>query len=150
VLSLMFWTLTLVIVSLKYVLLILRADNNGEGGLIAMLALATTGGEGPPRLRRKLLLLGACSAPRSSSATGSSRPAISVLSARRGPGGGRPGLHDCGAHDAGGADRLLFAVQRMARRCIGKFFGPITLVWFVVLAVLGLPHIVGNPRCWWR
>ena len=71
VLSLIFWTMT-VIVSLKYVLLVLRADNNGEGGLIAMLALATTAVKDRPALRRALMTVG-CSAPRSSTATASSR-----------------------------------------------------------------------------
>ncbi|TAL17577.1 MAG: hypothetical protein EPO01_16620, partial [Aquabacterium sp.] len=57
ILSMVFWTL-MVIVSLKYVVLILRADNNGEGGLIAMLALASTAVEGKPRLRYTLLVVG--------------------------------------------------------------------------------------------
>jgi KUP system potassium uptake protein len=57
VLSLIFWTMT-IIVSVKYVLLILRADNNGEGGLIAMLALATTAVRDRPRLRRVLMMVG--------------------------------------------------------------------------------------------
>ena len=57
VLSIIFWTLT-VIVSLKYVVLVLRADNNGEGGLVAMLALASQAVKGSPRLRRALLIVG--------------------------------------------------------------------------------------------
>jgi hypothetical protein len=86
ILSLVFWTLTMV-VSLKYVVLILRADNNGEGGLIAMLALASQAVKDRPKLRRACCWW-ASSAPPSSSATGSSRRP-SRCWARRGPGGGR-------------------------------------------------------------
>ena len=86
VLSLIFWTMT-IIVSLKYVLLILRADNNGEGGLIAMLALATTAVAERPRLRRTLLMVGMFGTA-VFYGDGVITPAISVLSAVEGPGGG--------------------------------------------------------------
>jgi KUP system potassium uptake protein len=72
ILSMFFWTLT-VIVSIKYVVLVLRADNEGEGGLVAMLALASRAVADKPKLRNVLLLVG-ISAPRSSMATASSRP----------------------------------------------------------------------------
>jgi KUP system potassium uptake protein len=83
VLSIFFWTLT-VIVSLKYVVLVLRADNNGEGGLIAMLALASQAVKDKPELRKCCCWAWASSAPRCFMATASSRPAISVLSAVEG------------------------------------------------------------------
>jgi hypothetical protein len=92
VLSLIFWTMT-VVVSLKYVLLILRADNNGEGGLIAMLALATQAVQERPGAAPHGCCCWACSAPPSSSATASSRRR-SRCCRGRGPGGrGAPQLH---------------------------------------------------------
>ncbi len=91
VLSLMFWTLTIV-VSLKYVVLILRADNNGEGGLIAMLALASRAVRDRPALRRRLLLLGIFGTA-IFFGDGVITPAISVLSAIEGLEVAAPRLH---------------------------------------------------------
>ncbi len=91
VLSLVFWTLT-VIVSLKYVLLVLRADNNGEGGLIAMLALASTGGEGPARSCAACCCVGMFGTA-IFFGDGVITPAISVLSAVEGLEVVAPGLH---------------------------------------------------------
>ena len=90
ILSMFFWTLT-VIVSIKYVVLVLRADNNGEGGLIAMLALASHGGAGQARRCAGGCWWSASSAPRSSIGDGVITPAISVLVGGRGPGGGVAG-----------------------------------------------------------
>ncbi len=104
VLSLIFWTMT-IIVSLKYVLLMLRADNNGEGGLIAMLALATMAVKDRPRLRRALMTVGLFGTA-IFFGDGVITPAISVLSAVEGLEVVAPALHDCGDPDhAGGADR---------------------------------------------
>ena len=91
VLSLMFWTLT-VIVSLKYVLLILRADNNGEGGLIAMLALASVAVKDKPVLRQRLLVIGIFGTA-IFFGDGVITPAISVLSAVEGLEVAAPALH---------------------------------------------------------
>ena len=92
VLSMIFWTLT-VIISLKYVLLILRADNNGEGGLIAMLALASQAVRSRPALRRRLLLLGIFGTA-IFFGDGVITPAISVLSAVEGLEVAAPQLHE--------------------------------------------------------
>jgi hypothetical protein len=92
VLSLIFWTMT-IIVSLKYVLLILRADNNGEGGLIAMLALATTAVKDRPRLRRVLMIVGLFGTA-VFYGDGVITPAISVLSAVEGLEVAAPSLHN--------------------------------------------------------
>ena len=143
VLSLIFWTMT-VVVSLKYVLLILRADNNGEGGLIAMLALATTAVKDKPRLRAVLMIAGMFGTA-VFYGDGVITPAISVMGAVEGLSVIAPGLHEFVVPLALVVITGLFAVQRFGTGGIGKAFGPITLVWFVTLALLGLPHIVSNP-----
>jgi len=144
VLSLIFWTMT-VIVSLKYVLLILRADNNGEGGLIAMLALATTAVSERPQLRRTLLVVGMFGTA-IFYGDGVITPAVSVLSAVEGLGVAAPQLEKFVVPLTLLVLTGLFAVQRFGTSGIGKFFGPITLVWFFVLIALGLPHIIENPK----
>jgi len=143
VLSLIFWTMT-TIVSLKYVLLILRADNNGEGGLIAMLALATTAVKDKPALRRVLMVVGLFGTA-IFYGDGVITPAISVLSAVEGLEVAAPGLHSWIIPITLVVLTGLFAVQRFGTGGIGKFFGPITLVWFIVLVLLGIPHILDNP-----
>jgi KUP system potassium uptake protein len=143
VLSLIFWTMT-IIVSLKYVLLILRADNNGEGGLIAMLALATTAVKDKPTLRRTLMVVGLFGTA-IFYGDGVITPAISVLSAVEGLEVAAPQLHNVVIPITLVVLTGLFAVQRFGTGGIGKFFGPITLVWFVALVALGLPHIASNP-----
>ena len=143
VLSLVFWTLT-VIVSVKYVLLILRADNNGEGGLIAMLALASQAVKERPALRRRLLVLGIFGTA-IFFGDGVITPAITVLSAVEGLGVVAPGLHDYIVPLTLVVLTLLFAAQRFGTGGIGKFFGPVTVVWFAVLTVLGVIHIADNP-----
>jgi KUP system potassium uptake protein len=143
VLSLIFWTLT-VIISLKYVLLILRADNNGEGGLIAMLALATHAVGNRPRLRRTLMTVGLFGTA-VFYGDGVITPAISVLSAVEGLEVAAPGLHDWVIPLTLIVLTGLFSVQRFGTGGIGKWFGPITLLWFAVLVALGLPHIAAHP-----
>ena len=144
VLSLIFWTMT-IIVSLKYVLLVLRADNNGEGGLIAMLALATMAVKERPRLRRALMTVGLFGTA-VFFGDGVITPAISVLSAVEGLEVVAPALHNAVIPITLVVLTLLFAVQRFGTGGIGKAFGPVTLVWFVTLIALGLPHVVGNPH----
>ena len=143
VLSLVFWTLT-AIISLKYVLLILRADNHGEGGLIAMLALATTAVRDRPRLRRTLMTVGLFGTA-VFYGDGVITPAISVLSAVEGLEVVAPALHDWVIPVTLLVLTALFAAQRFGTGGIGKLFGPVTLVWFAVLAALGLPHILAQP-----
>jgi len=143
VLSLIFWTMT-IIVSIKYVLLILRADNNGEGGLIAMLALATTAVKDKPQLRATLMTVGLFGTA-IFYGDGVITPAISVLSAVEGLEVAAPSLHAFVIPITLVVLAGLFAVQRFGTGGIGKFFGPITLVWFVLLVCLGLPHVLDNP-----
>jgi KUP system potassium uptake protein len=144
VLSIFFWTLT-VIVSIKYVVLVLRADNNGEGGLIAMLALASQAVRDKPRLRGALLGVGIFGTSLFYG-DGVITPAISVLSAVE-------GLEVVSPHFTRYVIPLtllvlfcLFAVQKRGTAGIGRFFGPITLVWFLSIALLGVVHIVGHPE----
>src|SRR5690349_14554768 len=143
VLSLMFWTLT-VVVSIKYVVLILRADNNGEGGLIAMLALASTAVRDRPRLRGRLLLLGVFGTA-VFFGDGVITPAISVLSAVEGLEVGAPGLGMYVVPVTLVVLTGLFMFQRHGTTRVGKLFGPVMAVWFVVLAVLGVVHVAERP-----
>jgi KUP system potassium uptake protein len=144
VLSLIFWTMT-IIVSLKYVLLVLRADNNGEGGLIAMLALATTAVKDRPALRSGLMTVGLFGTA-IFYGDGVITPAISVLSAVEGLEVVAPSLHAAVIPITLLVLTGLFAVQRFGTGGIGKAFGPVTLLWFAALVALGLPHVVGNPH----
>ena len=147
ILSILFWTLT-VIVSLKYVVLVLRADNNGEGGLVAMLALASQAVKDKPRLRNILLAMGIFGTSLFYG-DGVITPAISVLSAVE-------GLEVVSPHFKQGVIPLtllvlfcLFVVQKRGTGGIGRFFGPITLVWMASIAALGVSHIVGHPEILW-
>jgi len=143
VLSLIFWTLTTV-VSVKYVVLILRADNNGEGGLIAMLALASQAVKDRPVLRKRLLMLGIFGTA-IFFGDGVITPAVSVLGALEGLEVAAPGLHAYIVPLSLVVVTLLFIVQRHGTGGIGRFFGPVTLLWFFVIALMGLTHIVANP-----
>jgi KUP system potassium uptake protein len=144
ILSIFFWTLT-IIVSIKYVTLVLRADNNGEGGLIAMLALASQAVKDKPRLRQALLGVGIFGTSLFYG-DGVITPAISVLSAVE-------GLEVVSPTFGEGVIPLtlvillcLFAVQKRGTAGIGRFFGPVMLVWFMGIALLGVAHIVRHPE----
>jgi len=147
ILSIFFWTLT-VIVSLKYVTLVLRADNNGEGGLVAMLALASSSVRDKPKLRRVLLVVGIFGTCLFYG-DGVITPAISVLSAVEGLEVVSPTFKRFVIPLTLLILLCLFAVQKRGTSGIGKFFGPITLVWFIAIAILGLYHIVGHPEILW-
>jgi len=143
ILSLVVWTLT-VVVSLKYVVLVLRADNHGEGGLIAMLALASQAIGDRPQLRPFLMLIGIFGASLFYG-DGVITPAISVLSAVEGLEVISPAFTKAVIPSTLVILFALFAVQRRGTAGIGKFFGPITLVWFAVIAGLGVAHIATHP-----
>ena len=144
ILSLVFWTLT-VIVSFKYVVLILRADNNGEGGLIAMLALASQAVKDRPRLRQVLLGVGIFGTA-IFFGDGVITPAVSVLGAVEGLEVAAPALHRFIVPVSLVILTALFAAQRFGTSGIGRFFGPVTTLWFIVLAVMGIDHILDYPR----
>ena len=145
VLSIVFWTLT-TIVSIKYVTLVLRADNHGEGGLVAMLALASQAvKDKAPLLRRGLLLVGIFGACLFYG-DGVITPAITVLSAVEGLGVVSPAFRALVIPLTLVILLGLFWVQRRGTADIGRLFGPIMVLWFAVIAALGLYHIAGQPK----
>jgi KUP system potassium uptake protein len=143
ILSIFFWTLT-VIVSLKYVMLVLRADNHGEGGTAALLALASNAVKDKPVLRRRLLVVGMFGAALFYG-DGVITPAISVLSAVEGLEIVSPAFTQYVIPLTLGILLLLFIVQKRGTAGIGKFFGPITMVWFIAIGILGALQIAENP-----
>ncbi len=147
ILSIFFWTLT-IIVSIKYVALVLRADNNGEGGLVAMLALASMAVKDRPVLRHRMLIVGIFGTCLFYG-DGVITPAISVLSAVEGLEVISPAFTKYVIPLTLIILFGLFAVQKRGTGGIGKFFGPITLVWFAGIAGLGLFHIAAHPEILW-
>jgi len=143
VLSLFFWALT-IIVSLKYVVLIMRADNHGEGGLMALLALASMSVKDKPNVRRILLVVGVFGVALFFG-DGVITPAISVLSAVEGLEVVTPAAKPYVVPISLTVLLMLFLVQRHGTAEIGKFFGPITVVWFAAIGALGVGQIVINP-----
>jgi KUP system potassium uptake protein len=143
VLSLFFWTLT-IIVTLKYVVLIMRADNVGEGGLMALLALASQSVKDRPQLRGILLMLGVFGVALFFG-DGVITPAISVLSAVEGLEVVTPAAKPYVVAISLTVLVMLFALQRRGTGDIGKFFGPVTVFWFFAIACSGVVQIVQNP-----
>ena len=144
VLSMIFWAVTL-IVSIKYMLLVLRADNDGEGGILALLALVLRQIPAAGRLRRAAVgagLLGAAMFFGECVVT----PAISVLSAAEGLQVVSPVFTPYVVPLTLIVLVALFAVQSKGTATVGRAFGPIMLVWFVVLGGLGLLQIVSHPQ----
>jgi len=144
ILSMFFWTLT-VIVSLKYVVLVLRADNEGEGGLVVMLALASRAVHDKPRLRQVLLMVGIFGTSLFYG-DGVITPAISVLSAVEGLEVVSPQFTHYVIPITLVVLFCLFFVQKNGTAGIGRFFGPITMTWFAVIAVLGVHQILSHPE----
>jgi KUP system potassium uptake protein len=142
--SVIFWALMFV-VTLKYVVLILRADNRGEGGIMALTALAAHAAGSTPRRRVILLLLGVFGA---SLFYGDSviTPAISVLSALEGMEIVTPALKRFVVPISIGVLLALFLIQRRGTASVGKLFGPIMLLWFGALAVAGGAQILRRPE----
>jgi KUP system potassium uptake protein len=140
-LSLIFWTL-IIVVSIKYALVVMRADNRGEGGILALMSLTRASWHGRNRYLVVFGLIGAALLY----GDGMITPAISVLSAVEGL--------DVASHDF---DRytmplaavillLLFVVQRFGTAAVGKAFSPLMLVWFIFIAVLGIIGIASAPH----
>jgi len=143
ILSIFFWTLT-VIVSLKYVTLVLRADNHGEGGLVAMLALASQSVKDRPELRRVLLVVGIFGTCLFYG-DGVITPAISVLGAVEGLEVVSPNFKKLVIPLTLVILLGLFMVQKHGTASVGRFFGPIMVLWFVVIAGLGIVNIAADP-----
>ena len=147
ILSLLFWTLSF-IVSLKYVVLVLRADNHGEGGLVAMLALASQAVKERPRLRQVLLMVGIFGACLFYG-DGVITPAITVLGAVEGLEVVSPGWSEAVIPLTLVIMLGLFVVQKHGTASIGRFFGPVMVLWFAVIAILGAVQIASHPEILW-
>jgi len=143
VISLVFWSVTL-IVSVKYVLVVMRADNDGEGGVMALAALGRRLMSSTSKRTRVCIALGVLGA---SLFYGDSviTPAISVLSAVEGITVTDPGLAPFVVPIAATILTGLFAAQRWGNGRVGRLFGPVMLLWFLALAVAGVAHVVQDP-----
>ena len=144
ILSLITWAL-IVVVTVKYIVVVMRADNRGEGGVLALMALVSRRTEISARRRNLYLMLGMAGA---ALFYGDCllTPAISVLSAVEGLNVATPAFEPLVVPIALGVLVALFAVQKFGTGGVGRLFGPITLVWFIVLLVLGLRQIVEGPQ----
>jgi KUP system potassium uptake protein len=142
-LSTMFWAL-MIVVSLKYVVLIMRADNRGEGGIMALIALAQSAVRDMPRWRLPLLLIGMFGA---SLFYGDAvlTPAISVLSAVEGLEIATSALQPYVVPVAVGVLLALFAIQSRGTASVGRLFGPITMLWFIAIGIAGIAGIIRAP-----
>jgi KUP system potassium uptake protein len=144
IISLIFWGLT-IIVSLKYVTLVLRADNRGEGGIMALMALALNSVSKRSGWHFPLLVIGVLGA---TMFYGDSvvTPAISVLGAIEGLEVAAPALEQYVVPLAVVVLVSLYAVQRHGTAGIGRFFGPVMMLWFLALAVMGVINIAREPH----
>ncbi len=144
ILSLITWAL-IIVVTLKYVLVVMRADNHGEGGVLALMALVQRRSEIPETRRRLYLVLGLAGA---ALFFGDCllTPAISVLSAIEGLNVATPAFEPLVIPIALAVLAALFAAQRVGTGGVGRLFGPIMMLWFIVLFVLGVRQIVEAPQ----
>ena len=145
VLSLITWSLVLVI-SIKYLLFVLRADNRGEGGILALMSLVRPGEAGRRGVRRSVLLALGLFGSALLYGDGMITPAITMLSAFEGVRVVTPVLSTWIVPLTVVALVALFAVQKYGTARVGALFGPLMLVWFAALALLGVPHIVRVPH----
>ncbi|GAB3588367.1 potassium transporter Kup [Calidifontibacter terrae] len=144
IISLVFWSIT-GIVSVKYIVFILRADNDGEGGVMALSHLTRRSVKPGGKRFKVIVTLGVIGA---ALFYGDSviTPAISVLSAVEGVGIAAPSVDHLVLPIACVIIVVLFTIQRFGTTVIGRAFGPVMVVWFVVVGLLGLPHIIDNPQ----
>jgi KUP system potassium uptake protein len=144
VVSLIFWSVT-IIVTVTYVLLVMRADNDGEGGIMALITLIRRRGiPGGRRTKAALAVLGIFGA---SLFFGDSMitPAISVLSAIEGVNVAAPSLSDLVVPITAAIIVVLFLVQRLGTGAVGRLFGPVMAVWFAVIGLVGARGIAADP-----
>ena len=142
-LSLIVWTL-IVVTSVKYVALIMRADNEGEGGILALMSLL-----GPKKTERPLIVgLGVLGAALLYG-DGAITPAISVLSALEGLKEPMPSIGPAITPTAVIILLVLFALQSRGTAAIGRLFGPVMLVWFITIGLLGFASVLSHPAVLW-
>ena len=144
ILSLMFWSLILV-VTIKYLVFVMRADNHGEGGILALTALATEGIGARRKRRRSLVVVVGLFGTALLYGDGVITPAISVISAVEGLTVVTPELETYVVPVASVIIVALFAIQRQGTSKVGALFGPVMIIWFGTIAVLGLLEIVNHP-----
>ena len=147
IVSLMFWSM-MIIVTIKYVMVIMRADNKGEGGSLALLALINRAGAGGKRWSAGIVLLGVFA---TSLFYGDSMitPAISVLGAIEGLAVYHPALAPAVVPLVVGILVFLFSIQKRRTAKVAALFGPIMLVYFATIAVLGAVSIAAHPQVIW-
>lgn len=147
IISMIFWALIMV-VTVKYVIFVLRADNNGEGGVLSLMALALRSARDKPKYYLLILMLGALGA---CMLLGESviTPAISVLSAVEGLEVIQPDMKHVVIPCTIVIIIALFAVQSYGTAIVGKFFGPIMLIWFLAIAIMGAHSVWHNPTILW-
>ncbi len=143
-LSLFFWAL-IIVVSVKYVIFIMRADNRGEGGIMALIALALHTVQDKPRQARWIMIFGVLGAAMFYG-DGMVTPAMSVLSAVEGLEVGAPALHPFVLPLTLLVLFGLFFVQKNGSAVVGRLFGPVMLCWFSVLALIGVRNILLHPE----
>src|SRR5476649_1831064 len=144
VLSVLFWAVTLT-VTIKYVTLIMRADNKGEGGVLALATLATKGLAGRARTIRGAIVLFAIIGLALFYGDAIITPAMTIMSAVEGLDSVAPGLGPYVVPMSLAILVVLFMLQSRGTAGVGRLFGPVMLVWFLVLGVLGVWHIARNP-----
>ncbi len=144
VLSLIFWSL-IVIVCLKYAAIMLRADNRGEGGIMALVSLASRAAIDSPRRRRVIVLIGLIGAALFYG-DGILTPAVTVTSAVEGLAVVAPKLNEFVVPVTLAILTLLFLLQRKGTSRVGRLFGPIMLLWFFCLGILGARSILVTPE----
>ncbi|MGH8896829.1 MAG: potassium transporter Kup [Egibacteraceae bacterium] len=143
VLSLVFWSL-IAIISVKYLAFVMRADNDGEGGILALTSLLAPPRSGRRNTQRLFVIVGLFGTALLYG-DGMITPAISVLAAVEGTSVALPALHEWVVPLAAAVLVCLFAIQSRGTAAVGSLFGPVMLVWFGVLATLGVVHLVQEP-----
>ncbi len=145
IVSLIFWSVT-IIVTVTYVLLVMRADNDGEGGILALITLIRR--RGVPGGRRTKLALAALGVFGASLFFGDSMitPAISVLSAIEGVKVAAPSVSDLIVPITAAIIVCLFLVQRLGTGAVGRLFGPVMAVWFLAIGAGGVRGIIDHPE----
>ena len=145
VVSLIFWSVT-IIVTVTYVLLVMRADNDGEGGIMALIALIRR--RGLPGRRRTKVVLAALGVFGAALFFGDSviTPAISVLSAIEGVKVAAPSLADLVVPITAAIIVGLFLVQRLGTGAVGRLFGPVMAIWFAAIGACGVRGIAARPQ----
>jgi KUP system potassium uptake protein len=143
IISLIFWSL-IIVISIKYAVLIMRADNHGEGGILALLALVSPRRARENKRRAIMVVIGLIGATLLYG-DGAITPAISVLSAIEGIKVYAPHLDRAVVPLTVAILLLLFAIQRKGTSFVGRLFGPVMLVWFIVIGIIGAFGIAGRP-----